>query len=663
MCGLVAQWNRDGHPVDLDALRSAVVSMGHRGPDDEGYVLIDTRTGRVAECGDARRSVGLRPDLEQLKGAQFDLVLGHRRLAIVDPSAAGHQPMGTTDGSRWIVFNGMIYNFPEIRRDLEARGYAFRSGTDTEVILYAYQEWGPQCVTRFNGMWAFVLWDQEARQLFVSRDRFGIKPLVAYRDRDVAAFSSELKGLVRLAGVPRRLRPEAVHHYLSLKYVPAPLTIYESIEKLLPGHSLLVDRRSEIDRCYWRPALTPPSSRAEQDALEQVHGLLRESVRMHLLGDAPVGALLSGGIDSSLVTAIATKEGGGPIRTFGLACRSVPEVDESRWAELVASHVNACHRSVDFSADVLDRLPLMIDLFDEPFAVSSVMGVYLLAREAAREVKVVLTGDGGDELFAGYLERYVGVDELWERTGRRWLKRLNRERIAMSSEWIHWERAGIVRKLGVAVRALTRTEQRRRDDHFALAGLVFNDTEKRRLYTPDWRARTRGLSTLGWMRSTLPASPGDGLQRWQAQDIRTRLHDEMLAKADKATMAWGVEARVPFLDHRLVEVAVNLPRSLKVANGQGKWILRRLGERYLPLEVMTRKKHGFDVPISQWLQGAWREFVRDTLGSSAARQDGMFRPEAVQRIVAHHDANPSFRSAHMVFALLCLQIWQERHRP
>jgi len=393
-----------------------------------------------------------------------------------------------------------------------------------------------------------------------------------------------------------------------------------------------------------------------------VDELLQDSVRLRLLADVPVGSLLSGGIDSSIVTAIAAKHTSGALKTFNVSFRSLPEFDESPWAEAVASHVRAQHRSIELSFDFLEHLPAMIDLFDEPFSVSSVMGVYLLARAAARDVKVLLTGDGGDELFAGYLERYVGVDEIWERTGGRGvLARFSTERARAASDWVRWTRPATATKLRAGLRSVLRPDHRQRDDAFNMMRLIFNDAEKRALYTPEWRARTRGASTLRWLGSILPPSTPRGLRRWQVHDLHTSLHDEMLAKVDKATMAWGIEARVPFLDHRLVDLALSLPDRFKVAGGQGKWILRRVGETYLPSAVLNREKHGFSIPLSDWFRGELRGFVRDVLEAGALRRVGVFEPQTVEQVLAFHDARPCFLTSHMIFTLVCFQLWHERH--
>jgi asparagine synthase (glutamine-hydrolysing) len=660
MCGVLAVWNRNGAPVDLAALARGVTSLRHRGPDDEGYVLIDTRTGRAVACAgrDTRPDVSL-PALESVRAQPFDLALGHRRLSILDGSRAGHQPMSTADGAIWISFNGTIYNFAEIRARLEALGRAFRSRTDTEVVLRAYEEWGTDCVRHFNGMWAFALWDGRARRLFVSRDRLGIKPLVYHVGETVAVVGSELKGLTAFPSVPREIDAEALHHYLSLMNVPAPFTIYAHARKLLPGHSLVVEARSVTDRAHWRPEPRPgPAGGA--GAVEELHDLLRDSVRLQLVGDAPVGTLLSGGVDSSVVTALAaTMTRPAALPTYHLTFPGAFRGDESPWAERVSAELSTEHHRVPMAPDALSALPELVALFDEPFAVSSAIGVHLLAREASKRVKVLLTGDGGDEVFAGYVDRYARVDALWDGAAGAHEGVMGAARRWAAGERVRWEALGPLARARAVARALSRSADAGRDASFNLRKLVLNDAEKRALYTSDWRARTRGLSTLSWLGARLPPRAGDRLARWQLHDITTSLPDEMLAKADKATMACGVEARVPLLDHRLVEFALGLPAGLKLAEGEGKRILKQLGERYVPREALYRDKHGFDVPVSEWCRGVGRAFVRDALSPSALRRAGVLRPRAVDRVIAHHEARPGFASSHMVFTLLCFQAWHD----
>jgi asparagine synthase (glutamine-hydrolysing) len=658
MCGVLAIWNRDGAPVDLAALQRGSAAMRHRGPDDEGYVLIDTQTGRAVACRgrETRADVSL-PALDSVRGP-FDLALGHRRLAIIDRSRDGHQPMSTEDGALWVAFNGMIYNFAEVRSRLEALGHTFRSRTDTEVVLRAYREWGSACVEHLSGMWAFVVWDAPARQLFASRDRLGIKPLVYHVGESRVAFGSELKGLTAFA-VPREIDAEALHHYLSLMNVPAPFTIYRGIRKLAPGHSLVVRPRSVTDRVYWRLEPAPRAS-SGTDAVEELDELIQDSVRRHLAGDVPAGTLLSGGVDSSIVTAVAaTMTRPAELPTYNLTVPDAAHYDESAWARRVSTHLGTDHHAIPAAADVLSTLPELVSLFDEPFAVSSVIGVHRLAREASNRVKILLTGDGGDEVFAGYLTRYARVDELWERISDSRGNRLGVSRAQAAGDWVRWEPFDLLARVKLTARTLPLSDDAGRDVCFNLRKVTLNDAEKRALYTPEWRDRTRGMSTVSWLGSRLRPAGTERLARWQLQDIHTSLHDEMLAKVDKATMACGVEARVPLLDHRIVEFATSLPARLKIADGHGKWILKKVGERYVPHDVLYREKAGFSMPLSEWFRGAWRPFVRDTLSPSALGRVGVLDGRAVDGLIAYHESHPGFRTAHMLFTLLGFQMWHD----
>lgn len=661
MCGILALWYRDGTPIDRAALARGVGALSRRGPDDEGYLLLDTRTGRFVQCrGSASDSRVDLPTLDTAGDHRYDLALGHRRLSIVDLSPAGHQPMSARDGSLWIVFNGMIHNFRDLREQLQALGHRFESRTDTEVILHAYAAWGTACVERFNGMWAFVLWDGHRQQLFASRDRLGIKPLLAATAGPLVAFASELKALRPVPDLPLELDPVAVHHYLSLMKVPAPFTIYRQVRKMMPGHSARVDHDDFTEWAYWRldPSHAPELN--QEDAAEQIAALLEDSIRLRLIADVPMGALLSGGVDSSIVTAMAAAGlPPGDLTCFTLGFPNQPDVDETRWAGELAAHLGVQHHVVEFSAEFLEDLPSLVALFDEPFAVSSALGVYRLAQEAARHTKVLLTGDGGDELFAGYLHRHAQVDELWDRIDRQPFSRFRGARAGAAAERVRWRTPSMGELLRLRWRSLVVSRQRARDRSFNARRALFNQAEKQALYTPGWRDLTRGAETLTWLGTTLPPPDGDRLTRWQVHDVRTSLHDEMLTKVDRATMASGVEARPPLLDHRLVEMAVNLPAGLKLRDGAGKWILRKVGERYVPPGLFDRPKGGFTIPLSHWFGREWRGLLGDALAPAALRRVGVLRPEAVQAVLAHHDAHPGFTTAHMVYTLLCFQIWHD----
>jgi len=661
VCGILALWNRDGAPVDRAALARGTTALSRRGPDDEGYLLLDTRTGRFTQCRGSASDP--RIDLPTLAAAgdhPYDLAFGHRRLSIVDLSPAGHQPMSALDGSLWIVFNGMIHNFLELRKELQGRGHAFQSRTDTEVILHAYAEWGAECVARFNGMWAFVIWDGRQRQLLASRDRLGIKPLISATAGSVVAFASELKAIRPLPSFPLQLDPIAVHHYLSLMKVPAPFTIFRQARKILPGHSTIVTDREITDRPYWSLEPSPPLEETPERAAQRVAEILEDSIRLRLIADVPMGSLLSGGVDSSIVTAMAAAGmPAGDLASFTLSFPGQTEVDESPWARRLATHLGVRHHEVEFSPGFLSDLPSLVAHFDEPFAVSSALAVYRLAEEASHHTRILLTGDGGDEIFAGYLNRHLQVDEQWDRIERRPLSRLRDERARAAGDQVRWSEPSMADLLRIRIQSLMLSPRRARDRAFNARRAMFNEAEKAALYTPAWRDLTRGTDTLSWLGEKFSPQDGDRLRRWQIHDVRTSLHDEMLTKVDRATMASGVEARPPLLDHRLVELAVNLPAGLKLRDGRGKWILRQVGERYVPPGLFDRAKGGFTMPLSRWFQGEWRGILGDALAPSALRRVGVLRPEAVQAVLARHDEHPNYVTSHMVYTLLCLQTWHD----
>ena len=656
MCGIVALWNRDGSPIDVDALRAGVKSLAHRGPDGEGYLLVDTRSGRTVEASSMT--------LESLRGERFDLALGHRRLAIIDLSAAGHQPMGSAERDVWVVFNGMIYNFEELRGRLLARGRAFRGRSDTEVLLAAYLEWGPRFVDELNGMWAFVIWDARTRTLLASRDRLGIKPLVFHLDADSAAFASEMKALrPLLAGAPE-IDAQAVHHYLSLMQVPAPYTIDRRVRKLRPAQVLEVGRDSVRERTYWSAdsfAVEAATEGDERDAEARLEALLADSVRLELVADVPVGTLLSGGVDSSLVSALAAL-GKRPERltTFSVTFPGRPDVDESVWARLVAERLESDHVEIELDESDVSLVPEILRLYDEPFAISSVLGVYLVARAASERVKILLSGDGGDELFGGY-ERYLAVDDRWQHRAQRPYGRLDKERVAGIGQWVRWQPLSTAVLARLAWQSLRTNDARGRDLEFNRGRVMFNDVEKLSLYSDAWRDGPVPDPTVPWLCSASGSTIAvDPILRRQLMEIHTSLPDEMLSKVDRATMAWGIEARVPLLDHRVAEQALGLPAALRYGGHEGKRILKRIAARHVPSEVVYREKRGFTIPLAEWLRGGLREFVRDTLTPAAIRRAGVFDDAAVGQVLAWYEREPNFHTAHMVFTLLSFQLWQDR---
>jgi asparagine synthase (glutamine-hydrolysing) len=662
MCGVVAIWNRDGRPVDRAVLQRAVQSQAHRGPDDEGYVLIDSRTGMVVQCRGAATDPRIQlPGLTEAGDHPFDLALGHRRLSIVDLSPTGHQPMSSRDGKRWIAFNGMIHNYRELRDELGSLGRSFSTGTDTEVILAAWEAWGPDCVQRFNGMWAFALWDATRSCLYASRDRLGIKPLLVGRGRDVIVVASELKAIRQVPQVPAELDPEAVHHYLSLMKVPAPLTIYRAVRKVMPGHEVAIRRESDEAHAWWRLEPGDVQDIDEEAAEAQITALLEESMRLRLIADVPMGTFLSGGVDSSLVTSLAARAlPPQALTTYTLSFPGESALDETEWASRTASHLGVRHIPVRFTADFLRALPRHLAMYDEPFAISSALGISRIAEVAAPTTRVVLTGDGGDEIFAGYLNRHEEVDQKWDRLEQAAFSRFRGSRAEAAFPRSRWSRDTMAEQLRLRLRSIRLAPGPARDRGFNARRCLFQEPEKRSLYAPAWLEATRQFDTLGFLANSMPAVGGDRLSRWQLHDVRTSLHDEMLGKVDRATMASGLEARPPLLDHRLVEFALRLPKSLKVRNGTGKWILKRIGEHRVPPGLMDRKKRGFTIPLASLFKEHWRELIGDALTSAAIARTGVFDPAAVQAVLARQESHPNYITSHMMYSLLCFHVWHQQ---
>ena len=630
MCGILAILNYDPqNRVDEPLLRQMTDTMVHRGPDDAGYWT--------------RGSVGL----------------GHRRLAIIDLSSAGHQPMSNEDGSLWITYNGEVYNFLELRQELELKGHSFRSRTDTEIVLHAYEEWGTECLSHFNGMWAFALWDDRHRSLFVARDRLGVKPLVYYQDDKRFICASEIKGIVADRTVPREIDPEALHHYLSLMNIPAPFTIYKKIRKLRPGHYLLMQEGKVEERIYWDLPMGEEIQDDPEGIIETLERGLTDSVRGRMVSDVPLGVFLSGGVDSSLISAIAVQEGMKErLKTFTVGFKGLEIYDESPWARRVADHIGSDHHEMDLTFDFVKTLPHLVQLFDEPFAVSSVLALYLISKEVQKSVKVVLTGDGGDEVFGGYpwrhslLHQYLDWLNGWPFT---WFRR---NELKEPTPVIRWNVSTRGIRLRQVMDGLKYDDQILRPWMYYQTLYCYNEAEKAELYTQDWAKQKGEVSTDDLLKACVPRKAPNSLARWIAFDLKTTLADEMLAKVDKATMLCSLEAREPFLDYRLVEYAMNLPAHLKVRGRDGKRIIRRLGKRYLPEEILQRSKHGFNVPLKVWFRDELKAYVNEILNESIIREDGFFRPETIRKILEQHQKWQNRDFSNPIFVLLCFELWR-----
>jgi len=559
----------------LENMRDTIV---HRGPDDAGIYL--SRDGLVG--------------------------LGFRRLSIIDLSPAGHQPMSDGAERYWIVFNGEVYNFREIRAELEARSHRFTSNTDTEVVLHAYMEWGRDCLEHFIGMFAFAVWDEAERRLFAARDRMGIKPLYYTVEPRGICLASELKPILARTDFQPQLNPAVLRRYLELGYIPAPMTILENVRKLIAGEWLEWDghtgvltrgRYWDVARVFEEEVESRKRARSEGELMEELDGLLKDAVRYRLISDVPLGIFLSGGLDSSIVTALARAGSSGRIRTFSIGF-SDTEYDEAEHARAVARHLQTDHTELYVSpGEALATIPRLPEFYDEPFADPSAIPTHIVSRLARRHVTVALSGDGGDELFGGYLFY------LWM---RKWL-------------WVDLL-PPTARHLAGALGSRSPGNTRAQRWLEAMAQQDVPDLAQY-LAKPVWRPNEldRLLPGIPEGNGRPPARSRNPQEAMMVRDLEWFLPEDLLTKVDRASMAASLEARVPLLDHRVVRFAMRLPVGLKLHNGITKYLLRQLLYRYVPPELVDRPKRGFEIPLDRWLRAELRGLVEQYTSSESLR--------------------------------------------
>jgi asparagine synthase (glutamine-hydrolysing) len=615
VCGICGKVYRDtARRVDDAEVEAMNDTMTRRGPDAGGLHL--------------DRYVGL----------------GHRRLSIIDLEAS-KQPMSNEDGKVWIVFNGEIYNFVELRKDLLARGHQFRTSGDTEVIIHLYEEYGVDCVTRLRGMFAFAIWDARTDTLLLARDRVGIKPLYYTLNDQALLFGSELKALAadRHFLATRRIDAAAVHSYLSFLSVPDPECIYHGVRKLPAGHTLTF-RRGTIDvRRYWNVTFEEKKGVSGEEWNGRLLELMREAVKIRLVADVPLGAFLSGGIDSSTVVALMAGLMDRPVKTFSIGF-SEKAFNEASDAKLVAQHLGTDHTELILApAEARFLIPQLIEHFDEPFADASAIPTYYVSKLAREQVTVSLSGDGGDELFGGYPWRQV----------RPWYQRhLSRLPLPI--------RAGIRRMTGVLPNALPGANYLRQIDmpyerYILDAMAVFDEQDRRDLYAPEFSAFVHGIDPY---RHQLLNFAGSNDRGWEARmmeyDLKTYLPNDVLTKVDRMSMLASLEARVPLLDHHLVEFAATIPSDLKIRGGIGKHILKQVMAPFLPAAVLQKRKQGFSVPLGPWLRTDLKEDILDALQGGGGH--GFFDRRAVQRL---SDAFFRGDDAHnyQVWTLYAFELW------
>lgn len=624
MCGIAGKVNLDpGAHVQESEVRAMTGLLHHRGPDGGGVWV--------------RGNIGL----------------GHRRLSIIDLRSVAAQPMCNEDGTVWVTFNGEIYNFHELRKDLESRGHVFRTNSDTEVIVHAYEEYGKDCLSRFRGMFAFAIWDTRARTLFIARDRVGKKPLYYYYDQKQFVFASEMKALLVNPAVQTEVAPLALDQFLAFGYVPAPLSIFSGIKKLPAAHWLeLRDGKVTTGR-YWKLHYVPKRQLKLRDAIAEFRWQLAEAVRIRMISDVPLGAFLSGGIDSSAVVAQMAQVSSCPVRTFCVGFDEA-QFDERPFARQVAEKFGAEHTELIVRAPVSDILPRVIWHYDEPFGDSSAVPSYAIAQLTRQYVTVVLNGDGGDESFAGY-DRYVVnrrarlgdavPRELWTAIAA------GAERLPMTLQ-----KVPPFAKIGRIAAALAQSPARR----YAKWVGHFTPGQRMELYSEEFRRCVAGSDpealydevfahsdAVDWTDATLDA------------DVSLYLVDDLLVKMDRATMAHSLEARSPFLDHVFMEFVASLPAEMKLKGAEKKVLLKAALRGVLPDQILDRPKMGFGAPLPMWFRTDLREMAYDVLLSTQATQRGYFHPKLVGKLLDDHCDEREDYSTYL-WDLLVLELWHRQ---
>jgi len=617
MCGITGYLSDD--PRARAALPAMTAALAHRGPDADGF--------------------------------HYDgpLGFGHRRLSVID-LAGSRQPLLSADGAIAVVFNGELYNFRELRRELAAAGHAFTTNGDGEVLVHGWSAWGAQMLDRLAGMFAFALWDRNRRELFLARDHLGVKPLYYAWHAGSFVFGSELKALRPFPGLPHELDLDALALYLECQYIPAPRSIYTAIRKLPAGHWLSVRNGTLASGAYWRPSYVPKHALDPAAAVDALDRELARSVESMLVADVPLGAFVSGGVDSGAIAAVATRIAGRPIDTFNLGFTGHDVGSEHEEAARVARHIGSRHHCLMLApGDVLPALDRWVDVFDEPFGDQAALPTMLLAQYARREVTVVLTGEGADEVFGGYSN---------------YAKRLREERVTRVLGAHGSPFAAFARRLPprLARDRILKAAVEPRSRRYATIPNIFDALLRGEYFTPALRAAAKARIADHAAAFHDECDSPDYLDHLLNVDARLWLPDDLLAKVDRATMAFSLEARVPYLDHAFFGFCARLPATQKIAGGTRKAILKRLAERYLPREIVHREKQGFMMPLERWLARELKADLAAALGPQGLQRRGLVRPEAIARLQEEH-ASGRKNHAMRLWVLLILERWLARYEP
>jgi asparagine synthase (glutamine-hydrolysing) len=623
MCGIVGFVNRRG-AADREVVEGMNCAIVHRGPDEDGFYVKE------------------------------NVALGMRRLSIID-LASGQQPIRNRDGSKWIVYNGEIYNYRELRKGLEERGHQFYTNSDTEAIVHLYDEFGEGCLEHLRGMFAFAIWDERAKSLFLARDRVGKKPILySHQPNGDLIFGSEFQALLKHPSISREVDYEAIDSYLSYLCVPAPLTAFKSIRKLEPGHWLRWKGGVIETKRYWQPDFSKKIKISEGEAIEETLRIVGEATKMRLISEVPLGAFLSGGVDSSIVVALMARESSQPVKTFSIGFEE-QDYSELKYARRVAEHVGAEYNEFTIRPNALEVLPTLVEHYGEPYADPSAIPTYYVSRESRKYVTVALNGDGGDESFVGY-ERHVAMKyaELYKKLPAPLRRSLIEPALGAIPAPTNFRNRFVRFQRFLRAASMPKAER-----YFAWLS-TFDDEAKRELYTRDLASRANGSSPIVYLEKNIGKSNGKGIiDASLLADLMHYLPNDLLVKVDIASMANSLEARSPLLDHKVIEFAARLPENIKQSGTETKSLLKKVAARLVPRDVIYRQKMGFAVPIKYWLGNELQEFTRDILLSEKARSRGLFNGDVVERLIDEQRRDAKDNSW-KIWTLLMLELWFQR---
>ena len=641
MCGITgAIWANSEKSISSATLARMTAVLEHRGPDDEG-IYLETAPG-----------FNLPGEASEKRDPGSGVALGFRRLSIIDLQS-GQQPISNEDNTIHVVFNGEIFNYRELRQDLLRKGHRFRTEGDSETIVHLYEDLGPACFEKLNGFFGIAIWDARKQRLVIGRDRLGQKPLVYRNEGDRFLFASELKSLLQVPGLPREINHRSIDEYLVYQYVPHPNSILKGFHKLSPGHFGVFEKgKLRVER-YWNPSFTENRELSEKEAVEGLRELFESSIRLRMQSDVPLGAFLSGGVDSSLVVAAMVKQSAEKVKSFSIGF-PIPEFDESAFARQVSEHLGTEHHSFTVTPDAEAVLDDLVEHYDEPFADSSAIPTWYVSRLTREHVTVALSGDGGDELFAGY-DRYraVRLAERIDRLGplRQFLAAGFWQRIPSSSR-----QKSRIRQLKRFSHALSLSPLRRYCDWIS----IFNDQRRNELFNEPSKNLLAGFDPLWFLeKHSAPLRDRDSVTALSITDLQTYLPCDLNTKVDIASMGNSLEARQPFLDHRLVEFAISLPLRYKFRGGRGKWLLRQAFGDQLPDRIWNRPKMGFGVPIGEWFRGQLRGRLEDSILARDAACLEYFSAAAIQRLVDEHQ-NRVVDHSYRLWSIMMFELWLQR---